>query len=292
VNAKKLIGLVALAVSLPTAAIAQDATTAPAGSSTALGANVGGDTITIGGGIAYLPDYEGSDDYQFVPAPAAIGTIGGISFQVLGNRASADLIPSPSGPTWDFQAGPVAAVNFMRGNRAGIDDPQVRRLGERDTAIEVGGYVGIGKTGVITSEYDKLSVSVSYRHDVSGVHKSGIWQPSINYFTPLSTKAAVGLFASAERVETDYVQNYFNVGPAGAAASGLPVYTSGRGGWKNWTLGAVGTASITGDLLRGFKLVGGATYKRMLNDVADSPLISIAGSRSQWLGALGIAYTF
>jgi outer membrane scaffolding protein for murein synthesis (MipA/OmpV family) len=30
----------------------------------------------------------------------------------------------------------------------------------------------------------------------------------------------------------------------------------------------------------------------MLNDFADSPIVSIAGNRNQWLGGAGIAYTF
>jgi MipA family protein len=29
-----------------------------------------------------------------------------------------------------------------------------------------------------------------------------------------------------------------------------------------------------------------------LNDFGDSPVVSIAGSRSQWLGVVGLAYTF
>jgi outer membrane scaffolding protein for murein synthesis (MipA/OmpV family) len=285
----KFFALAALVLATPTVANAQDAATPPAGAATA--EDFGRETITIGVGAAYLPDYEGSDDYQLTPAPAAIGTIGGISFQVLGNRASADLIPGQPGPSWDFQLGPIGVINFMRSSRAGIDDQRVRRLGELDTAIELGGYVGIGKTGVITSPYDKLSVSVSYRHDVASVHKSGIWQPSINYLTPLSRKAAVALFASAERVEGKYVRTYFDVTPAQSVASGLPTYT-GRGGWKNWTVGGMATYSLTGDLLKGFKLVGGGTYRRLLNDVADAPIVSIAGSRSQWLGVLGLGYTF
>lgn len=290
-NAKYLIGLVALAAALPSAAAAQDVT-APASAAGVPMEELGGDTVTIGVGAGYLPDYDGSNDYRFVPVPAAIGTIGGISFSVTGNRASVDLLPAKAGQTWDVQLGPVAVVNFMRSNRQGIDDPRVKRLGERDTAIEVGGYFGIGKTGVITSPYDKLSLSVSYRHDVSKVHRSGIWQPTINYFTPLSRKSAIGLFASAERVETKFVQTYYTVSPAASQASGLPTYTTGRGGWKNWNLGAVGTVSLTGDLLHGFKLVAGGTYRRLLNDVADSPLVSVAGSRDQWAGVVGIGYTF
>lgn len=249
------------------------------------------DTITIGVAGAYLPDYEGSDDYRVVPGPAAIGSVSGFNFQLVGNRLSVDLIPNRPGPGWDFQLGPLGVVNFNRNSRKSIDDVRVKALPERDVAIELGGYVGIGKTGVITSPYDRLSVSVSYRHDVSDVHDSGIWQPSISYFTPLSRKAAVGLFGSAEHVNGKYGRTYFSVSPAETLVSGLPTYTAGSG-WKNYSIGAVGTYSLTGDLLHGFKLVAGGTYKRMLNDYGDSPLVSIAGSRSQWLGAVGIAYTF
>ncbi|WBH17935.1 MipA/OmpV family protein [Sphingomonas radiodurans] len=290
-TASYLIGLVALAAALPTAAVAQDVSAPPAGAALPM-EDLGRETITVGVGVGYLPDYEGSDDYQFTPVPAAVGTIDGVNFSILGNRASADLIPGQPGPTWDIQAGPIGVLNFTRSNRQGIDDPRVRRLGERDTAIELGGYVGIGKTGVITSPYDKLSVSVSYRHDVSGVHESGIWQPTINYLTPLSRKAAVALFGSAERVETKYIRTYYNVGPAQSVASGLPTYTIGRGGWKSWTIGGMGAYSLTGDLLKGLKLVAGGTYRKLINDIADSPLVSVAGSRNQWLGVVGLGYTF
>lgn len=267
-----------------------DATAAPS-PSTIDPADLGGDSVTIGGAAVYLPDYEGSRDYRWTAAPAAIGSIGGFAFQVAGNRVSVDLIPNKPGPVIDIQAGPIAVVNFNRTNTDQIDNPRVRALGELDTAIELGGYVGIGKTGVITSPYDKLSVSLSYRHDVSNVHDSAIWQPSVNYITPVSTKAAVALFASAERAERGYGRTYFSVTPAQSVASGLPVYNA-RGGWKNYTLGGLVTYSLTGNLLKGFKIVAGGTYRRMLNDYADSPLVSIAGRKSQWLGAVGLAYTF
>lgn len=289
-TAKYLFSLAAAVSMLPTLAAAQDS--APAQDpAAALADQAGGDSITVGLGAGYMPDYEGSNDYQFTPVPGLIGSVSGINFQVIGNRANADLIPSQPGPSWDFQAGPIGVLNFMRTKRSSIDDPRVRALGNRATALELGGFVGVGKTGVITSPYDKISLSVSYRHDVTGVHKSGIWQPTINYFTPLSTKAAVALFGSAERVETGYLRTYFDVAPSQVAASGLPAFR-GRGGWKSWTVGAVGTHSLTGDLLSGFKVVGGVTYRKLINDVGDSPIVSIAGSRNQWLGVLGLAYTF
>ncbi|MEX7539448.1 MipA/OmpV family protein, partial [Providencia rettgeri] len=65
-----------------------------------------------------------------------------------------------------------------------------------------------------------------------------------------------------------------------------------RSGWSNWNLGVAGMYSVTGNLLHGVKVIGGVNYSRMLNDFGDSPVVGIAGSRSQWLGALGVAYTF
>jgi outer membrane protein len=269
-------------------ALAQSAAdTPPAGSADGFDA----DTVTVGVAAAYLSDYEGSNDYRVVPAPAAIGSISGYAFQVLGNRVSVDLIRNPAGPTWDLQAGPIAVLNFNRSNTKSIDDRRVKALGEVNTAYEVGGFVGVGKTGVLTSPYDRLAVSVSYRYDVGNAHESGIWQPTVSYFTPLSQKAAVGIFASGERAAGKYARTYFSVSPQQSLASGLPVYNA-RGGWKNWSLGVAGTYVLSGDLLHGWKAVGGVNYRRLLNDYADSPLTSIAGSRTQWLGAVGVAYTF
>jgi len=284
---KFILPLAAVGFSLATPALAQDGSQPPQPTTI----ESGGDSITIGAGAAYLPDYEGSDDYRFVAAPAAIGQFKGFAFQLIGNRLSVDLIPNKPGPVWDVQAGPIGVVNFNRTNLDSIDDRRVRALGELDTAIELGGFVGIGKTGVITSPYDKLSISLSYRHDVSNTHDSAIWQPTINYLTPLSTKAAVGLFASAERAGRGYAQTYFSVLPTQVAVSTLPAYNA-RGGWKNYSLGALGTYALSGDLLHGFKALAGVNYRRMLNDFGNSPVTRIAGDKDQWLAAVGLAYTF
>lgn len=278
----------AVGLTLATPALAQEAPLPPAPPPTV---DTGGDSITIGGAAVYLPDYEGSNDYRFVPAPGAIGSYKGFSFLLAGNRLSVDLVPNDAGPGVDFQLGPIAVVNFNRSSLKSIDDPRVRALGELDTAIELGGYVGIGKTGVITSDYDKLSVSLSYRHDVSNTHDSYVLTPTINYLTPLSTKTAVAVFASADRVGGGYARTYYGVLPGQVVASGLPAYTPGSG-WKSYSLGGVATIALTGDLLKGFKLVAGGTYSRMLDDIGRAPIVRIAGNRSQWLGAVGLAYTF
>lgn len=247
--------------------------------------------LSIGAGVAYFPDYEGSNEHTWSPIPAAQGTVAGMSFTLLANRVSLDLIPNATGPGWDFQFGPVAVLNLNRSKLSAIEDPRVRALGEVDTALEVGAYVGIGRTGVVTSDYDKLSVTLSYRHDVTGVHKAGVWTPAINYVTPLSTKTLVGVFATAEIVEDDYARTYYGVTPAGSVASGLPVFTP-KGGQKNIAFGGMFTVALTGDLTKGLAFVTGFNYSKLLGDVAASPLVSIAGSRHQWTGGAGLALTF
>ena len=271
--------------------LAQDAAGPPPTTNQEGAAGLGKDSITIGGGGVYLPDYEGSNHYRFTEAPAAIGTIKGFNFQLIGNRFNLDLIPDSKNSNYDFQLGPIAVVNFDRDTLSDISDRRVRALGKVDTAIELGGFVGFGKSGIITSPYDKLSVSVSYRHDVSNVSDSDVITPSISYETPLSIKSAVAFFASAERAGTGYARTYFGVTPQQSLASGLPVYYP-NAGWKSFTAGALATYSLTGNLLHGFKIVAGGSYTTEFGDVGNSPLIRIAGSKNQWLGAAGLAYTF
>lgn len=276
-----------LATVFASPAIAQDEAPPPEQAEVAQEARA---RLTIAGGGVWLPDYEGSDDNRWSPLPAANGTVAGMSFTVLGNRASLDLIPDVADKTWNLQLGPVAVINLNRTNRDAIEDPRVAALGEIDTAVEVGGYAGIGKTGIL-HDFDSLSVSLSYRHDVTKIHRTGIFTPSVTYTTPLSTKALVSLFASAEIVEDRYARTYFGVTPTGSVLSGLPVFTP-QGGQKDITFGGMFTHALTGNLTKGLALVAGGTYKKLVGDFADSPLVAIAGSRHQWTAGAGVALTF
>ena len=56
-----ILGGALLAAATP--ALAQDANALP-------DPNQPRDTVTIGAGAAYIPDYEGSDDYKIIPAAA------------------------------------------------------------------------------------------------------------------------------------------------------------------------------------------------------------------------------
>jgi outer membrane protein len=251
----------------------------------------GGDSVSIAVGVATIPGYEGSDKNRIIPAGLIRGSVSGINFISRGAQLFVDVVPGGNGPTWDFQLGPVVGLNFDRTNRKNINDTRVEALGERKTAIEVGGYAGIGKTGLITSDYDKLTVSVSYVQDINKAHKSYIITPGVDYGTPLSRKMYVGLSGSASYVGGEYADTYFSIDTPGSIASTLPAYNAGKG-WKNYQVSGYATYSLTGDLTHGLSVLGGVSYSRLLGDFARSPVVSIAGDRNQWLGAVGLAYTF
>ncbi len=247
-----------------------------------------GNMVTIGAGVAVLPDYDGSNDMRLVAAPGARAQLSGMTFTWVGNRGWADLIPNPP-KGLDLQLGPLVNVDL---NRAlGVGDRRVNALGKIPIAVEGGVQAGIGYQGLITSDYDKLSLSVGYVHDIGGVHKSYVITPEIDYATPLSRHALIDLTAEADYAGNGYMRRYFGVTPGGSAASGLPAFTP-RAGWKDWAIIALTDVSLTGDLTHGLQLVAAASYRRLIGDAALSPIVSEAGTPDQWIGALGVAYTF
>lgn len=248
------------------------------------------DTVTIGGGVGFIPSYEGSDDYVVIPVGAVRGKVSGFNFQSRGLQLSVDAVRDRRDSGIDLMLGPVVGLNLNRTNR--IVDRQVRALGIRRAAVEVGGYVGIGKTGVITSDFDTLAVRVSYVRDVAGIHESYVITPSIEYGTPISGRAYVGVAASASIAGDRYAQAYFAVDPAGSLASGLPVFANPRGGLKSYSGLLLGNYALSGDLREGLQLFTILSYSRLQGDFARSPVTSVAGSPDQFYAALGIGYTF
>lgn len=282
IRATHLLAGALLAAAAP--ALAQDETAPPPA------APDNGDTITIGLGAGISPSYEGSDSYNIIPGGIVSGKVSGFSFFMRGLQLYADVIREPEGETIDIGLGPVAGLRLNRTSRIG--DAQVRALGKLDEAIEVGAWAGVAKTGIITSAYDNLAFRVTYLRDVANAHDSYVVTPSIEYGTPLSTRTYVGLSLSADYAGDGYASYYFNVTPAGAAASGLDAYQA-DGGFKNVSFGLLGGHSLSGDLREGgWSLFAIGIYSRLLGDFKDSPIVAQAGDADQWFGAAGIAYTF
>ncbi|QIK96907.1 MipA/OmpV family protein [Sphingomonas sp. HDW15A] len=245
------------------------------------------DTFTIAAGGALIPDYEGSDDSEFMPFAAIRGRVSGFEFYMRETHLYVDLLRQPSSGM-DFDFGPIVGVRL---NRTGsVEDDFVDALPERDMAFEVGAFAGISFHG-LTNPYDELSLRLDFKHDIGGAHGSSIISPNIDFGTPLSRRTYLGLSAGLDFVGDGWADYYYSVSPADSIASLLPVYEA-EGGMKNWRLGALINQSITGDLTGGFSIFAGANYSHLSGDIADSPIVDLRGQRSQWQLAAGLAYTW
>lgn len=250
------------------------------------------DYFAVAGGVITVPSYNGSDERNILPAFYFRGRFKGFAFSTRGTNFQVDLIRQKRGQKTDIKFGPI--IN-LRSDRTGrIKDAQVEALGEKKLAVEAGVSAGITHTGVVTSGYDQVGLRVVALKDISGRHGSWVVSPTIDYGTPLSKRAYIGMSASMNVYGKGFGRYYFDVDPAGSAASGLPVYSgAGRKATAGkYTIGVAGAYGLSGDLRKGFVLIGGAQYGRLTGRYGDSPIVGIAGSRSQWLAGGGIAYQF
>ena len=246
------------------------------------------DIVTVAAGAAIVPDYEGSDDYRIVPAGAIRGKVHGISFNTRGTYLFVDVIPGNA--KVDLDAGPIVGIRFN--SRRKVDDDVVKLLPKRKTAIEVGGFAGVSFHG-LTNPYDTLALRVDVLHDIGSAHKSTTFSPNLEFSTPLSRTTYASASVGAEFVSDRFADYYFSLTPADSVRTGgvlLPFNASG--GMKNWKAGMLLNQSIGGDLLHGFSIFGLGQYSRLVGDFKRSPIVSQRGSANQWIGALGLAYTW
>lgn len=248
----------------------------------------GSNSLTIGLGVAAAPSYEGSDDYVAVPAGLIRGRVSGFIFFSRATALYFDVAREPVGEATDFLIGPMANLRLDRSSR--IRDARVEALGDLDAAIELGGFVGIGRSGLL-NPYDYAQARLDVLHDVTGTHDGLIVTPTFEYGTPLSRSVYVGLGVSADYVSNNFADTYYSVSTAGAARSGLSPY-SADSGFKNARFTLLANYALSGDLRHGASLFGIASYSRLFGKFADSPLVSQAGDADQLFIGAGLAYSF
>ena len=243
-----------------------------------------GNWFSIGAGAVYSASYDGSDDYVVSPIPIVQGKIGGVRISPRAGGAALDFVNDDSDGA-KISAGVAARLNRNRASQ--IEDPVVLSYGELGTAFEVGPSVGISLPGLL-NPYDSLSFNIETLFDVAGAHDGTLVSPGVTYFTPVSRGAAISLSVSGSYVDDDYADYYYSV-PAGGA---LPAYQA-DGGWDRVGVNLLTGVDLDGNLANGgLALIAMGGYSRMLGDGKRTPFTSIRGDADQWMGALGIGYTF
>ncbi len=270
-----LAGLASLAFVAPALAQGIDA-----GASDSLGdVSAGGPSdrwrFAVGLGAVAVPDYEGSDEYVARPLPIARAQKGHQYGQLFGLKLTSNLIAHPN-----FRLGPV--VNY-RGKRDDVDNSQVDDMEDVDAAVELGAQVGYDHKldgGVI-------GVEVEWVHDVADGHDGWLLTPEIHYRRRLAESWKLNLAASTTYASDNYMESYFGVSSSDSARSGLSTFSADAGfkdvsvnlalsyGFnEHWDLGILGS------------------WKRLLDDAADSPVTDDVGDENQFIAGLFVTYSW
>ena len=212
--------------------------------------------VSIGGGVGFAPDYEGSEDYEAVPVPFAdVKFDNGMFVKLLGLNLRANLIPSDM-----WRLGPV--YNY-RAERDDVDN-------------SFGGFV-----------IDNWFVSLEYMADMGDAYDGWYSKLKGGYNWVINNSWALSIGASTTYANDDYMQTYFGVSRKDAARSGLDRYNADSG------IKDVGIdLGLNWIINQNWSTKGIASYTRLVGDADDDSPVVDEGDEGQFFGAVLVVYTF
>jgi outer membrane protein len=223
--------------------------------------------VDLRGGIAFSPSYLGSDDYELGPEAALrfnyIRLPGWISF------GAADGFGAPLG------FGLRGSARYLPSRRPG-DAAALDGTDRVDGALELG--LGLGYQGEDWRAFGVLRYGViGHNAFVGEAGADAIFQPSDSLTITAGPRAHWG----SDR----FMDTYFGVSPDEADNSPLEAFSPSSG------LYAVGVeVGARYQFSDRWGVEGAATYDRLIDDAADSP-IAQTGSRDQFGLRLGLTRT-
>jgi outer membrane protein len=235
----------------------------------------------LGLGIAYRPDYEGSDNYEAGIAPfgrynmesGRYVSLGGTAGSERAMRLKMNILTSET----NWEVGPVVQYRFKRSGD--VENNKVSHMQTVPNEQEAGGFVGWHTGG--------LSLNMTGVYDISGESDGSLFYFNGLYRMPVSTRLEVAAGAYTTWASNDYMETYFGVSAPNAKSSGLPRY-SANSGLKDTGLSLLGHYKFT----KTWGVIGDLSYTRMLNDAKDSPLVKNVGDENQYTAVVALTYNF
>lgn len=233
-------------------------------------------------GVGVAPEFEGSDNCEIVPVPAAVLATRHFLLSLEGLKLRSDIAPLVLGET-DWSFGPL--VNFRPG-RDEVEDEAVDRQAAIDHAFEAGAAVGYA-TPLGRANGDEAPLGANLFFDVADAHGGYVVDLSTGYAFQATDALRLGVILDASIADGGYMDTYFSVSRAGSVESGLAAYEAGGG------LRKVGVElNATYDIGECWGAVGIASYWRLVGDAADGSIVEDAGSADPFFGALGVYRRF
>jgi outer membrane scaffolding protein for murein synthesis (MipA/OmpV family) len=235
--------------------------------------------FTIGAGVGFAPDYQGSEDYE--PVPLWNLRAGDLYHpdtyvQIIGTKLNSNFMPHEN-----FRIG-LSGQYIMK--RSDVDNNQVDNMSNTDDGVLLGVLLGYD------FKFDGgsvLGVEFDPRWDIQD-DIGGLFTARVKYTRPFGggdwifRAGAESTYASGE-----YMDEYFGVTAGDAARSGLSQY-SADSGFMDIGL----STGLTYKFSDSWSTTGTAAYKRLLGDAKDSPVTDDAGSANQFFAGLLVNFSF
>lgn len=250
------------------------------------GAAQGGEPDYLALGAGWNPDYVGSDEYRIIPFGAFKLTTPVADVRSSGLAVTADILaPYQRDRAVRVEFGPQVNYRFGR-KRDDVEDAVVLALGEIDDAVEVGATLGVVFDDV-TATGDSFALRAEALRDTSAVYDGSTYGLEATYTFATPRDWGVNIVANTQYGDDRFHDRYFDVTAAQSMASGLPQYDAEAGFYQV----AVG-ANIRKNLTERFFVAGQFVAAQLIGDVADSPIVDLRGSATQFRGGVTLGFTF
>jgi len=224
----------------------------------------------VGLGAGAAPDYEGSDDTTAIPMFLFQHNYDSGRFvKLMGPNLKVNLLANKQ-----YSLGPV--LNY-RMERDDVDNNEVDDMDKVDAALEAGVFGGV--------TIDNLLFGLEFLADVSDEHDGYLIQANAGYRWKVMPELTLTPGVFATYADDDYMDTYFGVNGGNVGDSDLPYY-SADSGFKDVGINLV--ASYTP--WEKWGLMGLVSYKALLNDAKDSPIVDDEGNDKQFMLGLMVTY--
>lgn len=227
----------------------------------------GGVRPLLGVAGIYRPDFRGSADYEFQPLPFV-----GFEYERWGRTLSVEGTDLKLNLLGDgrFEAGPV--LGWRSGRDDDIDNDVVRLLPSIDGTVEGGAFAGV--------RWDvgpgRIGAGAKVLADLGGVDGGFTVTGDVSWAAPISERLSYSIGANIVWADEEYMQTYYGVTAAGATASGLAPYQPDSG---VESIGLSVSARYQLNNRWGVALL--ASYDRLMDQAADTPIVTQEGSENQ-----------
>ncbi|MEM5388522.1 MipA/OmpV family protein [Paraburkholderia phymatum] len=233
----------------------------------------------FGAGVGSTTEYAGGNNRIVGAVPGMrYVTSGGHLFEWYGTYAQYNF-----GSLTGFQWGPALALRLGRND---VDDPVVAQVHNVDTTLEGGGFVGYEYSHVGDVPY-RLRGEITVVTNAGVVYSGARVSLNTSAWFPVHARIFIGGGLGATWVSGGFNETYYGVTAQDAAKSGLPAYTPG-GGLNQITSWVAAIYQISPSWYAGAMVY----YQRLMDDAANSPIVTQRGTRNQITYGVGIAYAF